>query len=60
MAPYDFIARSLVPARAYENQVFLAYANRSGSERELDYLGQSCIIAPDGGELARAESRRRR
>lgn len=54
MAPYDFIAKSLVPARAYENQVFLAYANRIGTERELDYIGQSCIIAPDGADLARA------
>ena len=54
MQPYNFIARSLVPSRAYENQVFLAYANRCGQERELRYLGQSCIIAPDGGELARA------
>jgi predicted amidohydrolase len=54
MAPYDFIAKSLVAARAYENQVFLAYANRCGEEREFDYLGQSCVIAPDGAELARA------
>ncbi|MGI9485832.1 MAG: carbon-nitrogen hydrolase family protein [Geminicoccaceae bacterium] len=56
MAPYDFIADMLVPARAYENQVFLAYANRIGKEQELDYLGRSCIIAPDGAELARAEA----
>ncbi|MDH3659217.1 MAG: carbon-nitrogen hydrolase family protein [Alphaproteobacteria bacterium] len=54
MAPYDAIARTMVAARAYENQVFLAYANRTGSERELDYLGLSCILAPDGTELARA------
>lgn len=54
MAPYDFVARSLVPTRAYENQIFLAYANRVGTERHLTYLGQSCIIGPDGTELARA------
>ena len=30
MAPYDFIAKTLVPARAYESQAFLAYANRCG------------------------------
>jgi predicted amidohydrolase len=54
MAPYDFIARTLVPVRAYENQVFLAYANRTGIERDFHYLGQSCIIGPDGAELARA------
>lgn len=56
MAPYDVIAKTLVPARAYENQLFLAYANRTGQEQELDYLGQSCIVAPDGAELARADA----
>jgi predicted amidohydrolase len=54
MAPYTFVTRNLVAARAYENQLFLAYANRCDREGELDYLGQSCVIAPDGGELARA------
>ncbi len=54
MHPYTFIARSLIPARAYENQVFLAYANRCDREQALNYLGQSCIVAPDGSELARA------
>lgn len=56
MQPYTFIARSVVPARAYENQVFLAYANRCGREQDLEYLGQSCIVAPDGSEPARAGS----
>jgi len=54
MQPYEFIARSLVRARAYENQVFLAYANRCGQEGDLHYQGLSCIIGPDGSELARA------
>ncbi len=54
MQPYDFVARGLVPARAYENQVFLAYANRCDRERDLAYLGLSCIVAPDGSDLARA------
>lgn len=54
MAPYDFIPRSLVSTRAYENQLFLVYANRCGQEREFDYLGSSCIVGPDGRDLARA------
>ena len=54
MEPYDFVARSLVPTRAYENQVFLAYANRCGQEGELLYHGLSCIVGPDGTDLARA------
>ncbi|RFB81240.1 carbon-nitrogen hydrolase family protein [Methylovirgula sp. 4M-Z18] len=54
MQPYTFIAREMVRTRAYENQVFLAYANRCGAEGDLTYLGQSCIVAPDGSDLARA------
>jgi 5-aminopentanamidase len=54
MEPYDFVSRGLVPARAYENQIFVAYANRCGREGETVYLGQSCIVAPDGADLARA------
>jgi 5-aminopentanamidase len=54
MQPYRFVARTLVPARAFENQVFVAYANRCDTEREFDYIGLSCVIAPDGAELARA------
>jgi 5-aminopentanamidase len=54
MAPYDLVARTLVPARAAENQVFVAYANRTGSEGDLAYVGHSCIVGPDGKDLARA------
>lgn len=54
MAPYDFIPGPVVATRAYENQLFLAYANRCGSEGELTYLGRSCIVGPDGRDLARA------
>lgn len=56
MRPYEVVARTLVPARAYENQVYLAYANRSGSEGDLDYCGESCVVGPDGADLARAGS----
>ena len=56
MQPYDFVARSLVPARAFENQLFLAYANRCGREHELNYIGMSCIVGPDGADLSRAGS----
>jgi predicted amidohydrolase len=54
MQPYLFVARSLVQARAYENQVFLAYVNRCGQEQDLSYYGLSCITGPDGADLARA------
>ncbi len=54
MVPYSFVMRTLVPARAYENHLFVAYANRCGREGEIDYLGESCVVGPDGLDLARA------
>lgn len=56
MTPYEVVTRTLVPARAYENQVYLAYANRSGSEDSLTYCGESCVVGPDGRDRARAGS----
>ncbi len=54
MEPYCRIAQLVVPARAYENQVFVAYANRCGREADLVYCGLSCIVGPDGHDLIRA------
>jgi predicted amidohydrolase len=46
----------MIPTRAYENGVFLAYANSAGTENGMTFLGQSFIAAPNGKELARAEA----
>ena len=54
MAPYHFVPRMMLPVRAFENQIFLIYANRSGAESGMVYVGESCIVAPDGTVLARA------
>lgn len=54
MRPYENVAEQLVPTRAFENQVFVAYANRCGQEDELTYCGMSCVIGPDGKALALA------
>jgi predicted amidohydrolase len=54
MEPYDQVARHVIPARAYENQVYLAYANHSGSDDGLDYIGLSSICGPNGAVLAAA------
>lgn len=51
-APYPVVPRHLVPARAYENQMFVVFANRTGEERGLRYAGESCVAAPDGAVLA--------
>ena len=54
MQPYDVIAKTVVPARAVENQVFVAYANHCGQEGNLEYCGHSCVVGPDGVDLVRA------
>lgn len=56
MQPYANLPDVLLPARAYENQVYLAYANFCGAEGDLDYCGTSLIAGPDGAKLARAEA----
>lgn len=55
MPPYDFVATHLLPTRAFENGVFVAYANRCEREDNLAYIGLSCVVGPDGRDLARAE-----
>jgi len=48
------VAFNMMPTRAFENGVWLAYANHAGSENGMDYLGASCIVAPNGKDSARA------
>lgn len=51
MEPFAFVAETLIRVRAWENQVYVAYVNRSGSERDLTYVGRSSIAAPSGQVL---------
>jgi len=51
---WHVVANRLVPSRAFENGVYLLYANHAGHEGGIDYLGESCIVGPDGKDLARA------
>lgn len=53
MAPFDVVARTLVPARAYESQMYVAYVNRCDREGELTFSGLSCVVGPDGADLVR-------
>lgn len=50
----SFIARHMIPVRAFENQVFLAYINHCGADALFTYAGLSRIAAPDGSILAEA------
>lgn len=54
MIPYLSVPRRLVPARAEENGIFIAYANYTGQEDAFAYCGLSCICDPFGTDLARA------
>jgi predicted amidohydrolase len=50
--PYTSIPNLVIPTRALENQVFVAYVNRIGKELDLEYFGLSRVIGPDGSTLA--------
>ncbi|MEU3298273.1 carbon-nitrogen hydrolase family protein [Streptomyces sp. NPDC006678] len=54
MNPFRFVAEKLLPARAFESQMYVAYANRTGPEGEFDFAGLSCLAGPDGVTRARA------
>jgi predicted amidohydrolase len=54
MEPYRSVCTRLVPARAEENGLAIAYANMVGQEPGLTYCGLSVIAGPDGADLARA------
>ncbi|WP_216905348.1 carbon-nitrogen hydrolase family protein [Synechococcus sp. CCY 0621] len=57
--PYPDVSRTLIPAHAFENGCFVAYANRCGEETVngrvmAAYLGNSLICGPHGDVLAAA------
>ncbi|MGW1074016.1 carbon-nitrogen hydrolase family protein [Streptomyces sp. NPDC002537] len=54
MRPYEIVPQTIVPARAWESQLYIAYANRCGTEGEFTFAGLSCLAAPDGTARARA------
>lgn len=47
---WGFVAEKTVPARAFENGIWLAYADHAGEEGSLRFYGGSRIVAPDGEE----------
>ncbi|PVE11582.1 carbon-nitrogen hydrolase family protein [Streptomyces scopuliridis] len=54
MHPFQFVPESVVPVRAFENQMYVAYVNRTGQEGEFEFVGLSCLAGPDGAARARA------
>ncbi|WP_030987372.1 carbon-nitrogen hydrolase family protein [Streptomyces sp. NRRL S-1813] len=54
MHPFQFVAESVIPVRAFENQMYVAYVNRVGAEGEFEFVGLSCLAGPDGVVRTRA------
>ena len=48
-----YIARS----RAFENGVYIAYANFTGKLNDIEFLGESKLIGPDGLDLTNAKKK---
>ncbi|KIZ17510.1 carbon-nitrogen hydrolase family protein [Streptomyces natalensis] len=54
MHPFQFVAESVIPVRAFENQMYVAYVNRVGQEGEFEFVGLSTLAGPDGVVRTRA------
>jgi len=58
--PYPDISRNLLPAHAYENNCFVTYCNRSGTETvgtgSWQYRGNSIICGPHGDVIVAARN----
>lgn len=54
MIGFDEVPEILVPARACENRLFVAYANACGAEGATVYGGESRVCGPDGRALLAA------
>jgi len=50
----SFAAEVTVRSRAFENKLFVAYANRAGDENGSLFTGLSSVVAPNGKLLCKA------
>lgn len=46
MHPYQFVAESMIPVRAFENQMYVAYVNRVGQEGSSSSSASPCSPDP--------------
>lgn len=54
MQPYYIVNTQVIPVRAWENQVYVAYVNQIGIEHDYHYVGLSSVVAPTGEFLVLA------
>lgn len=52
MAPFTFVNEHLIRVRAWENSMYIAYANQVGDDNGVHYVGRSVIASPFGEHLA--------
>ena len=52
-AQWEIVSQKIIPARAFENGVYVCYVDHCAQENGLEYCGGSCIVGPDGRDLAR-------
>lgn len=48
MVGFEQVSHLLIPARAYESQLYIAYANYCGADEQFSYAGTSVVAAPTG------------
>ena len=53
-ADWGVVSERTAPTRAFENGIYMAYANSTGTENGAAYFGGSCIVGPNGQDIARA------
>ncbi|MCF3948781.1 carbon-nitrogen hydrolase family protein [Acidiphilium sp. AL] len=51
---YACVPDIIVPARAVENQVFIAYCNHAGAEGDMRFIGKSRLAGPDDSAIVAA------
>lgn len=59
--PYPDISKTLLPAHAYENEMFIAYSNHCNEEMvdgqvRVSYLGNSIVVDPHGQVVVAARN----
>ncbi len=52
-AKWRFVSDTIVPARAYENAMFIGYCDFSADDSKSQFSGTSSICGPDGQHLCR-------
>ena len=50
---WSIVAEKMIPTRALENGIYLAYSNYAGTADQHTFAGLSCLVGPNGQEIVR-------